>query len=126
MVSGFEAGANISPNQSRSGRYLAKSGLDLDDISSDLVDFMWISRSSLSKNFWISPDFVDFMVGSSGSGFWGGNPPANPKGSGPVGGDSSVTVKLIGSGGGWSVSGEFGGLSGSLSCVDTPNIYKQS
>ena len=80
---------------------MAESGLDLDDIS---------------------PDFVDFMVGSSGSGFWGGNPPANPKGSGPVGGDLSVTVELIGSGGGRLVSGRSDGLSGSPGCLDTPNI----
>ena len=55
-----------------------------------------ISRSSLSENLWILPDFVDFMVGSSGSGFWGGNLLADPKGSGLVGGNVLETVRLIG------------------------------
>ena len=32
----------------------------------------------------MSPDVVDVMVGSSGSGFWGGNPPTGPEGSGSV------------------------------------------
>ena len=64
-------------------------------------------------------DFVDFMVGQGGSGFWGGNPPADPKGSSSMGGDPSMTVGLIGSGGGRSVSSGFGRLSGSPSCVDT-------
>ncbi|KAL0012940.1 hypothetical protein SO802_000009 [Lithocarpus litseifolius] len=40
------------------------------------------------------------MVGSGGSGFWEGNPPADPKGSGFVGGDPPAPVGLIGSGGG--------------------------
>ena len=47
---------------------------------------------------------VDVMVGSSGSGFWGGNPPTNPKGSGYVGGDLPPTVGFVGSSGGRSVS----------------------
>ena len=63
------------------------------------------------------------MVGSGGSGFWGRIPLADPKGSSPVGGNPPATVGLISSGGGWSVSSESGGLSGSPSCVDTPNIY---
>ena len=84
--------------------------------------FQWISRSSLSENLWISLDFVDFMIGSGGSGFWGGNLPANPKGSGPGGGDPLVTFRLIGSGGGQSVSGGSSGLSWSPGCVDTPNF----
>ena len=50
-------------------------------------------------------DFVDFMVGSGGSGFWGGNPPTDPRVSGFVDGDPSPTVGLVGSGGGSSVSG---------------------
>ena len=58
----------------------------------------WISRSSLSENLWISLDFVDFMIGSGGSGFWGGNLPADPKGSGSMGGDPPSTVGVVGSG----------------------------
>ena len=58
----------------------------------------------------MSPDVVDLMVGSSGSGFWGGNPPTDPKGSGFVVGDPPPTVGLVSSGGGRSVSGGFGGL----------------
>ena len=59
-VLGFEAGANISlPDRLRSGRYLAgsvDSGLDLNEISLDLVDFMllFIGKSK------ISPNLVDF------------------------------------------------------------------
>ena len=52
----------------------------------------------------MSPDFVDFMVRSGGSGFWKGNPPTEPKVSGSVGGDPLSTVKLVGSGGGGLVS----------------------
>ena len=40
------------------------------------------------------------MVESGGSGFWGGNPPADPKGSSFMGGDPPLTVGLVGSGGG--------------------------
>ena len=139
----FVVGADIWPDRSRSGRYLARSidsGLDLDEISLDLTKssgfhvalcwkiknivgssgLQWISRSFLSKNLWISLDFVDFMVKSGGSGFWGGNPPADPKGSGPMGGNLPETVGLIGSSGGRSVSGGSGGLSGSPGCLDTP------
>ena len=71
----------------------------------------------MSENLSISPDFVDFMVGSGGSGFWGGNPLADPKGSGSVGGDLPPTVGLVGSGGGGSGLGGSGGWTGS---VDTP------
>ena len=52
----------------------------------------------------MSPDVVDVMVESSGSGFWGGNPPTDPKGSGSVGGDPPPTVGLVSTGGGRSVS----------------------
>ena len=45
------------------------------------------------------------MVGSGGSGFWGGNPPTDPKGSGSVGGDLPSTVGLVGLGGDRSVLG---------------------
>ena len=130
-------------------RYLAESvnsGLDLNEISLDLArssgfhaalcrkiknitesgGLQWISRSSLSENLWISPDFVDFMVGSGGSGFWGGNLPGDPKGSGPVGGNSPETIGLIGSGGGRSVSGRSGGLSGSPGCLNTPNLFYET
>ena len=62
------------------------------------------------------------MVGSGGLDFWGVNPPADPKGSGPVGGNPPETVGLIGSGGGRSVSGESDELSGSLGCLDTLTI----
>ena len=77
----------------------------------------------MSENLWILPDFVDFMVGSSGSGFWGGNLLADPKGSGLVGGNVLETIRLIDSGGGWSISGE-SGLTRSPSCLDTPNPNK--
>ena len=83
----------------------------------------WISRSSLSENLWISSDFIDFMVGSGGSDFWGVNPPAHSKGSGLVGGNSLETIGLIGSGGGRSVLGESGGLSRSPGCLDTPDNW---
>ena len=43
----------------------------------------------------MSPDFVDFMVGLGGSGFWGGNPPINPKVSGSVGSNPLLTVELV-------------------------------
>ena len=75
----------------------------------------------MSENLSISPDFVDFMVGSGGSGFWGGNPLADPKGSGSVGGDLPPTVGLVGSGGGGSGLGESGGLGGLTGSVDTPS-----
>ena len=60
----------------------------------------------------MSPDVVDLMVGSGGSGFGGGNPPTDPKGSGSVGGDPQPTVELVGSGGVRSVSGGSGRLVG--------------
>ena len=50
-------------------------------------------------------DVVEVMVESSGSGFWGGNPPTDLKGLGYVGGNLSPTVELVSSGGGRSVSG---------------------
>ena len=43
----------------------------------------------------MSLDFVDFMVGLGGSGFWGGNPPINPNVSGSVGSNPLPTVKLV-------------------------------
>ena len=52
----------------------------------------------------ISPDFVAFMVGLGGSGFWGGNPPANPKGSSSMGGDPPPTLEVVGLSGGGSGS----------------------
>ena len=66
------------------------------------------------------------MVGLGGLDFWGVNPPADPKGSGPVGGNSPETVGLIGSGGGRSVSGRSGGLSRSLGCLNTPNLFYET
>ena len=60
----------------------------------------------------MSPDVVDLMIGSGGSGFWGGNPPTDQKGSDSVGGDPPPTVGLVGSGGGWSISVGSGGLVG--------------
>ena len=102
-VSGFSAGAEILPDLARSGRYLVgsvESGLDLDEISPDLTGFggfhVDLSRKSkniasishfLSEILRMSPDVVDLVVGSSGSGFGGGNPPTELKGSGSVGGD---------------------------------------
>ena len=74
----------------------------------------------MSEKLSILPDFVAFMVGSGGSGFWGGNPPAARKGSGSVGGDPLPTVRLVGSGGAGLGSGGSGGLSGSPGCLDTP------
>ena len=52
----------------------------------------------------MSPDVVDLVVGSGGSGFGRGNPPTDLKGLGYVGGNLSPTVGLVGSGGGRSVS----------------------
>ena len=51
----------------------------------------------------------DLMVGSGGSGFWGGNPPTDPKGSGSVHADPLPTIELVGSSGGGSGSGGSGG-----------------
>ena len=65
-------------------------------------------------------DFVDFMVGSGGSGFWGGNSPTDSKVSGFVDGDSPPTVGLVGSGGGSSVSGRSGELIRCRGPMDTP------
>ena len=127
-VSGFFAGDEILPDPARSGRYLVgsvESGLDLDEISPDLTGsggfHVDLSRKSkniagishfLSEILRMSPDVVDLVVGSGGSGFGGGNPPTEPKGSGSVGGDPQPTVGLVGSGGGRSVSGGSGGLVG--------------
>ena len=66
----------------------------------------------MSEKLLISPDFVAFMVGSGGSGFWGGNPPADPKGLGFVGGNPLLTVGVVGSGGGGLGSGWSGRMSG--------------
>ena len=55
----------------------------------------------------MSPDFVDFMVRSAGSGLWGGNPPTDPKVLGSVGGNPLSTVGLVSSGGGGLVSSGF-------------------
>ena len=46
----------------------------------------------------MSLDFVDFMVGSGGSGFWGGNPPIDPKVLGSVGSNPLPTIELVVSG----------------------------
>ena len=127
-VSGFAAGAEILPDPARSCRYLVgsiESGLDLDEISSDLTGsggfHVDLSRKSkniadishfLSEILRMSPDVVDLVVGSGGSGFGGGNPPTKSKGSGSVGGDLQPIVGLVGSGGGRSVSGGSGELVG--------------
>ena len=84
-VSSFSAGAEILPDPARSGRYLVgsvESGLDLDEISPDLTGsggfHVDLSRKSkniagishfLSKILRMSPDVVDLVVGSGGSGF---------------------------------------------------------
>ena len=65
-------------------------------------------------------DFVDFMVKSGGSGFWGGNPPTDSKVSGFVGGKSLPTVELASSGGGGSISSKSGGLVEFQCSVNTP------
>ena len=52
------------------------------------------------------------MVRLGGSSFWGGNPLADLKGSGSVGGDPLPTVGLVGSGGAGLGSDGSGGLSG--------------
>ena len=127
-VLGFSADAEILPDPARSGRYLAgsvESRLDLDEISPDLAGSggFHVDRSRKSKNIAcishflseilrMSPDVVDLVVGSGGSGFGGGNLPTDPKGLGSVGGDPQPTVGLVGSGGGRSVSGGSGGLVG--------------
>ena len=90
-----------------------ESGLDLDEISPDLAGSggFHVDRSRKSKNIAgishflseilrMSPDVVDLVVGSGGSGFGGGNLPTDPKGLGFVGGDPQPTVGLVGSGGG--------------------------
>ena len=121
LVSGFSADAEILPDLARSGRYLAgsvESRLDLDEISPDLAGSggFHVDRSRKSKNIAgishflseilrMSPDVVDLVVGSGGSGFGGGNPPTKPKGSCSVGGNPQPTVGLVGSGGGQSISG---------------------
>ena len=127
-VSGFSAGAEILPDPARFGQYLAgsvESGLALDEISPDLAGSggFHVDRSQKSKNIAgishflseilrMSPDVVDLVVGSGGSGFGGGNLPTDPKGLGSVGGDPQPTVRLVGSGGGRSVSGGSRGLVG--------------
>ena len=119
-VSSFSAGAEILPDPARSSRYLVgsvESGLDLDEISPDLTGsggfHVLVGRAKISPEILrMSPDVVDLVVGSGGSGFGGGNPPTEPKGSGSVGGDPQPTVGLVGSGGGRSVSGGSGGLVG--------------
>nr|POF19412.1 hypothetical protein CFP56_14793 [Quercus suber] len=60
------------------------------------------------------------MVGSSGLGFWGGNPLADPKVSGSVGGHLPLTIRLVGSGGDSLVSSRSGEFSGLPGFVDTP------
>ena len=66
------------------------------------------------------PDFVDFMVGSGGSSFWGGNPLTDPKVSGSMVGDPSPTVGLVSSSGCGSVSGGSDELVGFSSSACTP------
>ena len=57
-------------------------------------------------------DVVEVMVELGGSGFWGGNLPVDPKGSGSVSGDPPPTVGLVSSSGGGSGLGRSGRLSG--------------
>lgn len=87
------------------------------------MDCSGFQISSLSKNLWISLDFVDFMVGLGGSGFWAGNSPADSKVSSFVGGNPPPTVGLNSSSGDGSVSGVFDSLSELLGCVDTPYVW---
>ena len=58
----------------------------------------------------MSLNVVEMMVGSGGSGFWGENPPTDPKGLGSVGGDPPPTIGLVGLGDGRSVSSKSSGL----------------
>ena len=74
----------------------------------------------LSENLQKLLDFVDFMVRSGGSGFWGGNPPIDSKVSGFVGGKSSPTVELASSGGGGLISSKSGGLVEFQCSMNTP------
>lgn len=58
-ISNLVVSANISPDWSRTGRYLAgsvESGLDLEEISPDLVDF----KQHFVRKAKISPLFVNF------------------------------------------------------------------
>ena len=73
----------------------------------------------------MSPNFVDFIVGSGGSGFWGVNPLTDPKVLGFVDGDPPPTVGLVGSSLCWSVLGGSNRLNGSLGPMDTPNSCKK-
>ena len=74
----------------------------------------------------MSPNFVDFIVESGGSGFWGVNLPTDPKASGSVDGGPSPTVGLVSLGLCWSVLGGSDRLIGSLGPVDTPNSCKKN
>ena len=58
----------------------------------------------------MSLNVVEMMVGSGGLGFWGENPPTDPKGLGSVGGDPPPTIGLVGLGDGRSVSSRSSGL----------------
>ena len=112
------------PDPSRSSRYLARSveiwpdhgkispvlvgsGLDLDEISLDLiqsdgfqVNFHQITSNIAgfcmfsSKNLRISPEVSGFMIGWDCSGFGRGKPPTNPKASSFMGGELPPTVEV--------------------------------
>ena len=143
--------ADIWPDSSRYGRYLAKfveiwpdhdkillalvrSRLDLNEISPDLVqsdgfqvNFHRIASNIVgfcmfsSKNLRISPEVSGFMIGSGCSSFGRAKPPTDLKALGFMGGDPQPTVGVSF----WTIfgSGSSGlvGLVGYTGWVDNPN-----
>ena len=89
---------------------LVRSGLHLNEISSDLVGSDGISSNLhqrtpntagfckfSSKILRISPEVFGFMIGLSGSGFGGGNPPTDSKGVGFCGQRPATDIGMVGS-----------------------------
>ena len=122
----------ISPNLNEISPDLVGSGLDLDKISSDLVqsygfqvNFCQITSNITefcmfsSKNLRISPKVSGFMIRSGCSGFGRGKPPTNPKASGFMGNDLPPTVEVSV----WAVFGSgSGGLVEYTGWVDSPSV----
>ena len=137
------------PDPSRSGRYLVGSveiwpdhdkispdlvgsGLDLDEISPNLiqsdgfqVNFHRIALNIAgfcmfsSKNLRISPEVSGFMIGSGCSGFGRGKLPTDPKALDFVDGDPPLIVGVSV----WAVFGSgSGGLVGYTGWVDSPSL----
>ena len=139
--------ADIWPDSSRYGRYLARfldhdkillalvrSGLDLDEISLDLVqsdgfqvNFHRIASNIAefcmfsSKNLRISLEVSGFMIGSGCSSFGRAKPPINLKALGFMGGDPQPIIRVSV----WTIFGlGSGGLVGLVKYtgwVDSPN-----